>query len=93
MKKIFTLSLVLALSATAYSDEIKLLSAGEGIPGIDVPQLIGFSISPNGKYVCGFIELGAGIFVADATTDEVKYHIVTYEDGAELRHVDNNGLS
>ncbi|MDE7350136.1 MAG: hypothetical protein K2N25_03645 [Muribaculaceae bacterium] len=54
------------------------------------PQLLGFSISADGHYVCGTIEQGAGIFMADAFTGVVKYN-VDGDYSSELRCADNNG--
>lgn len=94
MKKTFTLLAALALSGSAaYADSVKILSMGLGIPGIEEPQLMGLGISPDGRYVCGPIEMGMGYFVADTSTDEYKYEMTDDEEGAELRHVDNNGVA
>ncbi len=92
MKKIVAISLFLTSCASVYADSLNLISCGLGAPGIDEPQLIGLGISPDGRYVCGPIESGAGVFVADWQTGEVKWK-VGGESGSELRHVDNNGIA
>lgn len=92
MKKIFMLSLAAALCASVNAEGIKILTCGSGVPGIDEPQLMGLGISPDGRYVCGALEMGAGIFVADVEAGEVKWSLCG-DEGGELRHVDNNGLA
>lgn len=91
MKKIFTFTLSLALSTSLFAESLQILKCGEdGIPGVTEPQLMGFSISANGRYVCGTIEQGVGIFIADCATGEVKWKNVEESTG-ELRGVDNDG--
>lgn len=92
MKKIFTLSVAVALCASLNAEEVKILTCGLGIPGFDEPQLMGLGISPNGKYICGAIESGSGIFVANYETGEVKWNL-SGDEGGELRHVDNSGVA
>lgn len=92
MKKIITFSIALALASSINAEKITVLSCGLGTPGTDEPQLIGLGLSPNGQFVCGAIENGTGIFVADVKTGEVKWKI-SGDEGGELRHVDNNGLA
>lgn len=90
MKKLFTLSLLLAVCATVKADTTRLLN---GIPTDDEPELQGFGISPNGRYVCGTAGVGAGIFVADLETGKISWTLGDPdEEGNQLRHVDNNGL-
>lgn len=92
MKKFLTLSLALSLCASAYAEDIRFFSSEGGeFPTANEPQLMGLALSPNGKYLCGAIEMGAGIFVADNETGEVNWIIVTTDDGGELRNIDNNG--
>ncbi|MDE6548774.1 MAG: hypothetical protein K2L22_07240 [Muribaculaceae bacterium] len=95
MKKFFTFSFALALCNVAVADDVKVLTCGDGTPGIDEPQLMAEAISPNGKYVCGAIELGNGVFVANTETSEVKWVIPEEidDDGAELRGIDNFGMA
>lgn len=95
MKKIFTtLSLSIALCASVNAESsMRILTLGLGIPGIDEPQLMGLSISPNGQYVCGSIDYGAGYFLADIENNIFSYATTDDDEGAELRHVDNNGLA
>lgn len=92
MKKIVTLSLALSLSAPLFADSLHIFRLSEdGVPGQTEPQLMGFSISANGRYVCGAIESGSGIFVADSQTGEVKWKMGE-NSGGELRGVDNKGV-
>ncbi|MDE6368741.1 MAG: hypothetical protein K2K94_05835 [Muribaculaceae bacterium] len=93
MKKTFTLSLALALCTSVYAEDIRTFSCGIGTPGFDEPSLVGLGISPNGKYICGTLEQGAGIFVASNETGDVNWLIVTGDEGGELRQVDNNGVA
>ena len=93
MKKLFTLSLGVALCATVNAESLRVLTLGLGIPGLDEPQLMGLSISADGKYVCGSIEMGNGYFVADIENDVYQFDVTDDDEGAELRHVDNNGLA
>lgn len=93
MKKIVTLSLVLALGTPLFAERLQIFRCSEdGIPGRTDPQLMGLSISANGRYICGAIEQGAGIFTADCLTGEVKWKVCG-EAESELRSVDNNGLA
>ena len=93
MKKTFTLFLGLALCSSINAQTIKFLTLGIGIPGFDEPQLMGQGISPDGKYVCGSIEMGSGYFIADLENDMVVYEVSDDPEGAELRHIDNNGIA
>lgn len=92
MKKLFTLTLGVALCATVNAESVKILGLG-GIPGWDEPQFMGLGISADGKYVCGSIEMGDGFFVADIQNDVYQFEPTDDPEGAELRHVDNNGLA
>lgn len=93
MKKLITLSLALSLVSPIFAeDSLHLFKCSEdGIPGQTEPQLLGFSISADGHYICGTIEQGAGIFIADNFSGEVKWNI-DGEIGGELRNVNNNGI-
>lgn len=93
MKKFFTLFLGFALCSTMNAQTVKMLTMGLGTPGLDEPQLMGLSISPDGKYACGSIEMGSGYFVADLVNNDFMVEISEDPEGAELRHVDNNGLA
>ncbi len=93
MKKTFTLFLGLALCSSINAQTIKFLTLGIGMPGFDEPQLMGQGISPDGKYVCGSIEMGSGYFIADLENDMVVYEVSDDPEGAELRHIDNNGIA
>lgn len=93
MKKIFAIALSLAASASLCAESIKIFKCTEdGIPGQTEPELMGFSISADGQYICGTIQAGAGGFIADTQTGEVKW-MVADEVGGELRGVSNNGLA
>ncbi|MDE5806677.1 MAG: hypothetical protein K2H76_01055 [Muribaculaceae bacterium] len=92
MKKIITLSLLLALGAGAYAETIELLSFGDGFPQPTEPPLLGLSISPNGKYVCGGLDMGTGIFVLNRETGKIEWEMCG-DDGGEVRDVDDNGLA
>lgn len=93
MNKLIALSVAIALSIPIYADNLKVVKCSEdGIPGQTEPSLMGFSISANGKYICGAIEAASGIFVADTQNDEVKWKLAD-ESGGELRGIDNNGLA
>lgn len=92
MKKVFTLSLAFALSASMFADSLKILSFGEGVPGIDEPDLEGLAISPNGEYICGSAGYGMGLFVASNVTGAIQFKVCDDPDeGGELRDVDNYG--
>lgn len=95
MKKLFTLSIAAALFGAAYAQEMKIFSCGLGIPGIDEPQLMAEAISPDGKYICGAIEMGEGFFIANTETGEIKFETPEWidADGAELRCIDNFGTA
>ncbi len=93
MKKIVTLSLFVALCSSMYADKISILTLGLGVPGGAEPQFMGLGMSANGKYACGAIENGTGIFVADAETGDIEWTFADSDDGGELRHVDNNGVA
>lgn len=93
MKKLFTLTLSIALCATVNAESVKILGLGLGVPGEDEPQFMGLGISPNGRYVCGSIEMGHGFFVADIEANHYQFQVTEDPEGAELRHVDNNGLA
>lgn len=92
MKKILTLSLLLLGSGIIRAEALQIFSLGEGTPGIDEPQLMGLGISPNGRYVCGAVEMGSGIFVADCASGGVKWSMAG-DAGGELRHIDNSGVA
>ncbi len=93
MKKFFTFLGVFALCTSVNAETVKMLSLGLGQPGIDEPGMMGMAISADGRYVCGTLEYGFGYFVGDLTTEKYAYAITDDDEGAELRHVDNNGLA
>lgn len=83
----------LALCGVANATNLKILTLGEGTVGIDYPAIMGFGISPDGKYVCGSLEYGVGYFVINVDTNEYAWAMSDDPEGAELRNVDNNGLA
>ncbi|MDE6010238.1 MAG: hypothetical protein K2F87_02160 [Muribaculaceae bacterium] len=94
MKKSISFFLFLALCTSVQANELQILSCGVGTPGADEPQLLGLSISPDGHYICGPLEMGNGFFAADRITGEVKWSpSADAATGAEMRHIDNNGLA
>lgn len=93
MKKIFTTFLGIAICASVNAQSIKILTLGEGTPGIEEPQLMGLGISADGRYVCGSIEMGDGFFIADVENDIYNYRTTTDLEGAELRNISNNGIA
>lgn len=93
MKKTITLLTAIAICGAVNAENLKVLSLGLGTPGMEEPQLMGLGISPNGKYVCGSIEMGAGYFVGNLETNEFKYAATDDDEGAELRHISNNGIA
>lgn len=93
MKKLFILTLSLALTSTLFADSVRILKCSEdGIPGRTEPQLLGFSMSADGHYICGTIEQGSGLFIADNFTGEVKW-MVNGDYSSELRNVNDNGVA
>lgn len=93
MKRIFTIGLAVALGVSAYAQGLKILCPGSDINDSMMNQLYGEAISADGKYVCGAVSFGDGIFVADAFTGEVKFvYPDTNDNGCELRGVSNDGL-
>ena len=94
MKKFFTFCFAVALGVTVYADEVKYLSVGPSIDDSMSYPLCGESISADGKYVCGALGFGDGVFVANAFTGEVKYQLPdTDSEGCELRGVSNSGFA
>ena len=92
MKKLFTFALSLTVASTLLADNVRIFKCSEdGIPGQTEPQLMGFSMSADGHFICGTIEQGAGLFIADAFSGEVKW-LIDGESSSELRNVDNNGV-
>lgn len=89
MKKSFICSFMalgMALSASAQSNGLKILSIDEQEEGMPA-QLMGLAISANGKYVAGTTMVG-GSFVYEMETGRYAY---ISSQASELRHVDNNG--
>ncbi|MDE6478627.1 MAG: hypothetical protein K2L45_00025 [Muribaculaceae bacterium] len=94
MKKLFTFCFAVALGASVYAEEIKVLSVGSSIYDSLYYQLYGEAISADGRYVCGSVNFGVGLFVADAVSGEVKYQNPDMEtEGCELRGVSNTGIA
>lgn len=95
MRKFTSLALALAICATANADTtLKMLTFGspEG-PGLGEPGMMGFGISPNGKYVCGTLELGIGMFIGDLENDNFIYRISEGDFGAQLLNVNDQGVA
>lgn len=95
MKKFSTLVFALAVCASANAEStLKMLSFGslEG-PGIGEPGMIGLGISPNGKYVCGTLESGVGIFIGDLENDKMIYQVSDGADGGQLMNVNDEGVA
>lgn len=93
MKKTLILSLCASLFASVQADQLKILSTTGEFPTIEDPQFQGLGLSADGKYACGSILMGAGIFTADLSTDHIEWMAIEDEEGGELRHVDNNGVA
>ncbi|MDE5849915.1 MAG: hypothetical protein K2H38_07215 [Muribaculaceae bacterium] len=93
MKKNFTLSFAVALSLAASAQSLKVLSCTDEFPSVYEPQLMGLGISPDGKYACGAVSWGAGVFAADIQTGQVKWEAIDDDEGGELRHIDNYGVA
>lgn len=95
MKKFTILAFALAICASANADPtLKMLDFGspQG-PGIGEPGMIGLGISPNGKYVCGTLENGIGIFIGELENDNIFYQISEEDDGGQLQNVNDQGLA
>lgn len=94
MKKFFTLSVAFAICASISAESVKIFRISEdGIPGTTEPELYGLAISPNGNFFCGVLTEGAGIFIGDSRSGEIKYKVFESEQGGELRAIDNNGVA
>lgn len=93
MKKIFTISLALALCSSINAEQVKILPFGPDGTFENSPNMMGLGMSPDGRYICGVLEMGAGIFVINTSTYDIKWEIVETDNGGELRHVDNTGLA
>lgn len=95
MKKLFTLLTSVAVCCAANAQSFKTLSFGTGgIPGFEEPMMIGLGISPDGKYVCGITMTDeVGYFLGSLETDDYYYMFTEDDEGAELRHISNNGVA
>ena len=93
MKKSLIFGIALSLAASVQADELKILSTTGEFPTVYEPQLQGIGISADGRYVCGSISMGAGVFSADLSTDQVKWTVIENDEGGELRNIDNNGVA
>ena len=93
MKKLSfsTLALSLCITATAETSMRMLTFGSEMGPGITEPGIMGFGISPNGRYVCGSIEYAAGIFIGDLETNKMFYSVSDSNEGAQLLNINNTG--
>lgn len=95
MRKQIVLTAMLALSSLAVcSQTLNILSFGEGTgPGQGEPGMMGWGISPNGKYVCGPLEYAAGYFVGDLSSGKFLYTPTDDDEGAYLGNINNNGTA
>lgn len=94
MKKLFTLALALGCATSLFAESMQVLTLGLGLPGRHEPQLYGLGMSPDGRFVCGAIEMGAGIFIANLNEKEdVIFTTDVGQDGGELRHINDQGLA
>lgn len=95
--KIFTKLLLVATmflpALTANAAGFRFLSFGVGEPGVDEPGMMGMGISPDGRYVCGALQLGVGYFMGDLENNRFFYEISVDPEGADLRHVNNEGMA
>lgn len=64
IKKTVSCALAFLSFLSVSADDIKVLTLGLGNLG-EEPQLMGLGISPDGRYVCGSVDQGKGVFVAD----------------------------
>lgn len=94
MKKISILALALSACLASNADtSLKMLTFGsQGGPGVGEPGMMGLGISPNGKYVCGTIEGGMGIFIGNLETDEMLFNATDDEGGGQLLSINNEGI-
>lgn len=95
MKNFLTVAFACAvcLSANAEASLTMLSFGSEGGPGIGEPGMIGLGISPNGRYVCGTLEQGIGIFMGDIQNDKIFYEMTDSDDGGRLNHVNDEGVA
>ncbi|MDE6011064.1 MAG: hypothetical protein K2F87_06450 [Muribaculaceae bacterium] len=96
MKTIYTMTLALAICATANADNptLQMLSFGsEAGPGKGEPGMLGLGISPDGRYVCGTLENGIGIFIGDLDNDKMIFNIPDDGDGGQLLNINNQGTA
>lgn len=87
IKKIVSCALAFLSFLSVSADEIKVLTLGLGNLG-EEPQLMGLGISPDGRYVCGSVDQGKGVFVADIVMG-VSSH--DFCNDSEMRKVDFQG--
>lgn len=85
--------IALSIVASVHADSLKLLSTTGEFPTIYEPQLQGLALSADGRYACGAVSMGAGVFSADLTTDQVKWTVIENDLGGELRNIDDNGVA
>ncbi|MDE5998294.1 MAG: hypothetical protein K2G77_08820, partial [Muribaculaceae bacterium] len=77
----------------AYAQGLTVLCPGSDVNDSMMCQLHGEAISADGRYVSGAVNMGDGVFIADAFTGEVRYKFPeTDSEGCELRGVSNTGL-
>lgn len=93
MKKQLIISTALLLALSAGAQSFRFLTLGTDQPGLTEPGTMGMGISPDGRYVCGPLEMGIGWFIGDLETDTFIFEGAADEEGADLRAIDNNGTA
>lgn len=93
MKKSLIFGIVLSMIASVKADELKVLSLTDEFPTVYDPPFQGLGISADGRYACGSISMGLGVFSADLSTNQIEWTLIEDEEGGELRNIDNNGVA
>lgn len=93
MKRTIMAMVAAAAVMSAGAQELRFISFGEGTPGLDEPGTMGMGISPDGRYICGALQMGLGYFMGDLKENKFFYEVSSDDEGAQLLHVDNNGLA
>ncbi len=93
MRKTFALLAAAVICGSVNAETVKMLTFGQGAPGIEEPGMMGEGLSADGKYICGALQEGTGYFVGNLETDEFRYALSEDPEGAELRNIDSNGLA
>lgn len=94
MKHFLTTALLSALCLPTFAQgQLQIFQTDLYSPERGDMPLIGLGISPNAKYVCGALDQGMGIFIADRETGKVVYQVFDDEPGGELRDVADSGVA